>query len=1071
MNKIKRMLSMLLTVSMLATILPLTVLADTVPSEWAASEVALAEEANLVTEKIKDDYQKEITREEFCELIVKLYTAITGTNPDAVSTNFTDIVNDEISKAYGLGIVYGVSDTEFAPYKNITRQEICTMLVRCIDKAIDGSNVSDYPSFSEINSEYADASQVANWALPSVSYAIDNEIMKGVYAGLWNTLICPLDDTTREQAVLMIWRVFDNKYNLVDFETTKGTESIEMSNDIVKSVTVDYTLRSQYGEVEITEITENHGISETVGNIGYPIDISLKNGDLKDATINFNYDRKNLNGINEDDLSIAWYDEDNDRMVVLNTKIDKTTCTASAKTNHFSEYILIDNSAWYEAWRKEQAEVRNDNKEVLFDIVFAVDASGSMEDNDPQSARKIAVYNFITELYSNDSFAVISFDGKVKRMVDFMTVNTIKNFDEINTILESIQDDGSNGTNIHRAIKESINILDNNSLLASQKMIVLLTDGDHNGTVSGWSGNIESSFDDSCIDMAIEKNIKIYTIALGDDIKSGLLQDIANKTGGKHYKSNAEIVIDTYKQIKDESLGYDSKDNDGDGIPDAIEKVGMRNQFGYIIKTDPLKADTDGDGLFDGTEMGNLADEPLSIINPETKLVEKQKFYQMKSNPLKKDSDNDGLDDKDDVHPMHSDIYIIYTNSGDCTHTVTENRAINTEFKSNDEFTHTEITQYQKICLDCDSSIGAGEQTEKTMIHRYDENNICIYCGFKTLLVQFPKFDVNYSENDAYTHKKIVKYNSGTTETLIEVHDFNENKRCVDCNYNGKEQIMQVAYTHSYDVNGSVMYKNMPYPIVVPKYENGTNQLKKDEWNTVKEISKTSIRFDWSSLLNLTQGVSENVLKANENENSLVTTMAWIDLFGEVLDAFDSSRIKIILQEKGEQRRAIIKTTIGIFGESLYGKSVNLSEELNNTSNITIGVKGKNDKYDYAEIGGVSNPDAPYGKRVADAWVRKNFSTMPYRADKLYDLTISLDKNRDHTNFKEGNEYYSSYIAYDKSGKLRLYPIWFDEDTLIIHETGNANNAIGSLKTYMIEHMSIPLDENDERILQNISLY
>lgn len=96
---------------------------------------------------------------------------------------------------------------------------------------------------------------------------------------------------------------------------------------------------------------------------------------------------------------------------------------------------------------------------------------------------------------------------------------------------------------------------------------------------------------------------------------------------------------------------------------------------------------------------------------------------------------------------------------------------------------------------------------------------------------------------------------------------------------------------------------------------------------------------------------------------------------------------------------------------------------------------------------------------------------MPYRADKLYDLTISLDKNRDHTNFKEGNEYYSSYIAYDKSGKLRLYPIWFDEDTLIIHETGNANNAIGSLKTYMIEHMSIPLDENDERILQNISLY
>ena len=63
-----------------------------------------------------------------------------------------------------------------------------------------------------------------------------------------------------------------------------------------------------------------------------------------------------------------------------------------------------------------------------------------------------------------------------------------------------------------------------------------------------------------------------------------------------------------------------SKDTDGDGIPDMVEAS---------VGTDPNKADTDGDGLNDGQEMGKKDD-----ADPSTQ-----------TNPLKADSDGDGLTD------------------------------------------------------------------------------------------------------------------------------------------------------------------------------------------------------------------------------------------------------------------------------------------------------------------------------------------------------------------------------------------------------------------------------------------
>lgn len=96
-----------------------------------------------------------------------------------------------------------------------------------------------------------------------------------------------------------------------------------------------------------------------------------------------------------------------------------------------------------------------------------------------------------------------------------------------------------------------------------------------------------------------------------------------------------------------------TRDSDGDGLPNAMETGGIRNYKGEVVYTDPYDADTDGDGISDGEEVGYHLPE-----------YQDGGYHFLYSDPTSADTDGDGLSDYEETR---EDYEIVYTDSPDAT--------------------------------------------------------------------------------------------------------------------------------------------------------------------------------------------------------------------------------------------------------------------------------------------------------------------------------------------------------------------------------------------------------------------
>ncbi len=197
-------------------VLPTVVFADYNVSDWAEAEVSKAEEIVLIPSEFEDaDLTENITRAEFTAVAVKLFARLYGRNLYYYGGEFTDIEGSPyeqyIRSAYYYGITNGTKINEdgsvvFSPDELITREQLAAMLCRVIKRmTFEDSN---YPLDITGVTEFADDEQISDYAKEAVYYMSKNGIIKGVD----ETRFAPMDTATREQAILLSLRIYDDMY-------------------------------------------------------------------------------------------------------------------------------------------------------------------------------------------------------------------------------------------------------------------------------------------------------------------------------------------------------------------------------------------------------------------------------------------------------------------------------------------------------------------------------------------------------------------------------------------------------------------------------------------------------------------------------------------------------------------------------------------------------------------------------------------------------------------------------------------------------------------------------------------
>lgn len=135
-------------------------------------------------------------------MLVTILWRSEGKPAASAQTSFTDVpagayYAEAVRWAAAKGVVKGVSSTEFGPSKNITRQELVTILWRLAAKK--GLNTSNAGLTVP---EFADRSQIAAWAAEAMSWGCTRGILTGKSANR----VDPTGTATRAEAAAMIVR-------------------------------------------------------------------------------------------------------------------------------------------------------------------------------------------------------------------------------------------------------------------------------------------------------------------------------------------------------------------------------------------------------------------------------------------------------------------------------------------------------------------------------------------------------------------------------------------------------------------------------------------------------------------------------------------------------------------------------------------------------------------------------------------------------------------------------------------------------------------------------------------------
>lgn len=170
-------------------------------NNWAKKSIERAIDLGFISDSLQFKFNSNITREEFCELLIKVYENKTGfkVKINEEDNPFMDTQNEDVLKAYSLKIISGKYKNEFEPESFITREEAAFMLSNLVD-------IMGYIN-NEFSIVFEDRDQISDWAKVSTQRVS----VLGLMIGDNNKNFNPKDNYTVYQAISTIMRLYDLK--------------------------------------------------------------------------------------------------------------------------------------------------------------------------------------------------------------------------------------------------------------------------------------------------------------------------------------------------------------------------------------------------------------------------------------------------------------------------------------------------------------------------------------------------------------------------------------------------------------------------------------------------------------------------------------------------------------------------------------------------------------------------------------------------------------------------------------------------------------------------------------------
>jgi hypothetical protein len=174
---------------------------DVAANAWYNKAVSFIAARRITRGTGNGNYSPEakLTRAEFIVLMMRAYSILPDTNP---TDNFSDAGNTYytgyLAAAKRLGISAGVGNNLFAPEKEITRQEMFTLLYNAL-KVIGLLPQGDS---GKTLSDFSDAGQIDSWAKDAMTMLVETGAVGGN-----NGVLAPLSTTTRAEMAQVLYNL------------------------------------------------------------------------------------------------------------------------------------------------------------------------------------------------------------------------------------------------------------------------------------------------------------------------------------------------------------------------------------------------------------------------------------------------------------------------------------------------------------------------------------------------------------------------------------------------------------------------------------------------------------------------------------------------------------------------------------------------------------------------------------------------------------------------------------------------------------------------------------------------